>query len=520
MKSFSFRITLLLILVMLLSALLSDLLVSEYAFRAQLAQLGEKLSVIAQSLAITIPSDLVESVPLDSSGKDTAAYREISQKLRMINKITPSIEYIYILVPTAEKGMLQFVIDEHSGRRNRHVENAAPGEKYDASGFPALLRGFMFPSADRKLTVDKWGVFLSGYAPIRDVSGKSIAILGVDIAAQDVYDMKIQVALRAVLVLFISLILAILIGVTTGKRVTGPVRTLIKGAEKIAQGDLDQTITVNGDDEIAHLSATFNKMSVDLKDYIQKLNNATAERERYLKELEIAKRIQQSFLPDAVPKVDGYDISALSYFAEQVGGDFYDFVPLDGNKMGFVIGDVMGKGVPAALCMGLSRTLVRVSARKENTAKDAVAATNRMTSEYEKTDIFVTLFYSILDIGSKTLTYANAGHNPPVLLRSDGSVELLEKGSMPIGIAEELDVSEGFAQLGQGDLVLFYTDGVVETENEKGEWFGMEKFLGLLTGIRSASADDILEAIRLELFSFTGKRPQHDDITMMILKVL
>jgi len=91
---------------------------------------------------------------------------------------------------------------------------------------------------------------------------------------------------------------------------------------------------------------------------------------------------------------------------------------------------------------------------------------------------------------------------------------------MPIGIAEELDVSEGFAQLGQGDLVLFYTDGVVETENEKGEWFGMEKFLGLLTGIRSASADDILEAIRLELFSFTGKRPQHDDITMMILKVL
>lgn len=303
------------------------------------------------------------------------------------------------------------------------------------------------------------------------------------------------------------------------RNITSPVMKLKKGSEALGKGDLEYHVDVRTGDEFEDLADSFNKMASDLKDHIDRLRRTTAEKERMHKELEIARGIQQSILPESPPLVEGIDLAALNIPAQEIGGDFYDFIPLSKDRWGLVIADVSGKGIPAALFMALSRTLIRASTASNPAALEAINQANRMICEDSKTAMFVTLFYAILDAKSRTLTYVNAGHNPPVLFQSESSrVAMLKAHGIALGVVDDAGLESSEMELKSGDVLMLYTDGVTEAMNENNEEFGLERAVNLIRDSRMLSAQEMAKMIKDEVMAFSGALPQYDDITLMIVK--
>ena len=253
-----------------------------------------------------------------------------------------------------------------------------------------------------------------------------------------------------------------------------------------------------------------------------------AERDAYLSELErkkaelrIAHDIQMSFLPERLPEVPGLEVAALSLPAKEVGGDFYDAIPLSGQRTAFVIADVSGKGVPAALFMALSRTVLRANALVPRSAREAVGEANALIAADAKSGMFVTLFYAVVDPADRTLTYVNAGHNPPLLFRSGGDRPLELKGTgIILGVMPEADYGEETLALESNDLVLFYTDGVTEAINAREEQFGERRLIETVMGCRDHPSEEIVDRVRRAVADFSGDEPQFDDQTLMVLRVV
>jgi len=331
-----------------------------------------------------------------------------------------------------------------------------------------------------------------------------------------------DVAKSLFIALFILLfILVTVLSILFAQVITRPVAELKRGSEAIGAGDLGYRVQIATGDEFEDLARSFNMMAADLKDHIDELQRTTAEKERYAKELEIAKGIQQSFLPDTTPTISGVEIAAKNVPALEVGGDFYDFIPLGKDHWGLVIADVSGKGVPAALFMALSRTLIRASTLANADPAAAIGHANQLICEDSKTSMFVTLFYAILDSRAMTLDYVNAGHNPPLLLKGTSSdVVLLKAKGIALGVTDEVDLQSVRVDLRPGDVLVLYTDGVTEAINDREEEFGEQRLLRVIMENRALTADEILAKILAAITAFAGDRPQHDDITLMVLRAV
>ncbi|MBN1189166.1 MAG: SpoIIE family protein phosphatase [Dehalococcoidales bacterium] len=305
------------------------------------------------------------------------------------------------------------------------------------------------------------------------------------------------------------------------RTITRPVQALTKGARVIGQGNLDYSVDVKTGDEIEDLANSFNKMAEGLKAQIEIIRLTTAEKERVQKELEIAKGIQKSFLPESSPQIEGFDLAALNTPALEVGGDFYDFIPVSLNKWGLVIADVSGKGVPAALFMALSRTMIRANATNNPTPSRVIRQANDMISEDVRSNMFVTLFYGVLDPERKTLTYVNAGHNPPLVMgKNSGDVIMLATKGVALGLMTDVEFEEKEILLSKGDILVLYTDGVTEAINRKQELFGQERISRLVDENKHLSAQEIINLIEKEVFTYSDGQPQFDDITLLLVKVI
>ena len=217
------------------------------------------------------------------------------------------------------------------------------------------------------------------------------------------------------------------------------------------------------------------------------------EMERKNTELAIAAEIQQSFLPDTITQIEGFDVAARSVMAKEVGGDFFDVIPLEvvpveSGKLGVMIADVSGKGIPAALFMALSRIVVRVNATwYANNPGAAIRDANTIISNDSRSGMFVTLFYGLLDSKARTISYVNAGHNPPILYRrSDGTFTELEATGMAMGAMNDAEYTEEVTKLMPGDLLVLYTDGITEAENVRLEMFGTDRLMNAILEIGRA----------------------------------
>ncbi|MBM3244588.1 MAG: HD domain-containing protein [Candidatus Omnitrophica bacterium] len=274
-NSFQTKVTLAFVFCLLFIVGLSNLLMYEYSLNTQFDSLRDKLMVIARNAAVAVDADVLAKVPLNRAGINSPEYKIISENLARIKTINPSLRYIYTMGKTAEPGIWQFIVDPDpvSGKSNLKGPTAFPGDKYDVRRFPQMQQAFYGPVVDKDFTVDEWGVFLSGYAPVYNKEGKAIAVLGVDMNAERVYALQKTVKLRAFSILGVGVMVSIILGLLISRSVVKPVGKLVLGTRKIASGDLDYKVDIKGKDEIAELAESFNNMASSLSESRQKLED-------------------------------------------------------------------------------------------------------------------------------------------------------------------------------------------------------------------------------------------------------
>jgi len=307
------------------------------------------------------------------------------------------------------------------------------------------------------------------------------------------------------------------------KGLAKPIVKLSEGAGIIGAGDLDYRLDVKTGDEVEALSDAFNKM-------IDNIKTITAEQERIGAELDVATKIQASMLPCIFPPFPDrkeFDIYASMQPAKEVGGDFYDFFFINHNTLAVVMADVSGKGVPAALFMVIAKTLIKSYAQSSSSdwtitelisPKEVFEAVNTVLCENNTADMFVTAFMGYLDIPSGVFTYVNAGHNPPLIKRSEGEYGWLNtKPCFVLAGMEGTMYSQNEITLEYGDTLFLYTDGVTEAMNEKLELFTDPRLLETINKYTYAIPKDLISSIMIELHDFAGNAEQADDITMLAL---
>ena len=275
LSSFRVKVALALVLSLFLVMSLSNFLIYRFSLNAQFQQLRERLAMIAQTAVLNIDGDLLSQVPLSAEGINTDAYKTIARQLKRIKDVNANITYIYTMAKTDQEGILQFVVDPEPVSRDKRKQllTSYPGERYDARKLPEMLKAFTQASADRELGVDQWGVLLSGYAPIRNNQGKVVAIIGLDMSAEDVYAIQRQVNQRAVFVLLIGILVSIGFGFLLSNKITERIERLVEATRHIAADDLGYKVKVSGNDEVSELGEAFNTMADSLADSRKKLND-------------------------------------------------------------------------------------------------------------------------------------------------------------------------------------------------------------------------------------------------------
>ncbi len=251
-----------------------------------------------------------------------------------------------------------------------------------------------------------------------------------------------------------------------------------------------------------------------------RLLDAALEARKIERELEIARGIQESFLPEKAPEMTGLDLHGINLSYGEVGGDYYDFIPIVDNQLGLAIGDVSGKGIAAALLMAAFRASLLAEIRNHYAIRRIFEKVNRLLFESTDTGKFVTAFYGVLDVKNRVFTFSNAGHNPPLLLRANGTAEWLTEGGLALGILTEATYEERPVPLAAGDVLVLYTDGVTEASNSDEDQYGVKRLEDLVRKLAHEPARLIVNAIREEVEAFTGDRHLNDDLTLVVARLV
>jgi serine phosphatase RsbU (regulator of sigma subunit) len=243
------------------------------------------------------------------------------------------------------------------------------------------------------------------------------------------------------------------------------------------------------------------------------------EKERLERELQVAADIQLSILPDVLPDTEEFSFGAKILPARQVGGDFYDIFQLEGDRIGIVIGDVADKGIPSALFMARAHALIMAEADISNSAAEVMQLVNSHITRLQKSTQFVTVLYGILDLRTRLFSYARAGHEPPLLLHSDGSVERLPHGpGMALGLWDPITLDEKEITLAPGDTLLMFTDGMTDCRDPLGEAFGFDRIKLLLSELTKLNAQPVCDKLLETLLGYQDGAKQDDDVTLVAIK--
>jgi serine phosphatase RsbU (regulator of sigma subunit) len=251
-----------------------------------------------------------------------------------------------------------------------------------------------------------------------------------------------------------------------------------------------------------------------------KLYQQAKESKRYRREIEVAKEIQNAFLPKKTPKHSRYDFAAICKPSQDVGGDFYDLQKLSDGKIGIAIGDVAGKGIPGAILMANLYAGYRSRVRTEESIHGMVHELNKLLVESTNSEKYTTFFYGELDPATDTFTYCNAGHNPPLLIHQDGTAEELTTGGPVVGVLDDAEYNEQSIQFKPGDFLLLYTDGITEAQDVGGQYYEVDRLLQVAYNRQNnSSAEDIIEKIHRDVYQFTRSENMQDDVTVIVAQL-
>jgi phosphoserine phosphatase RsbU/P len=297
------------------------------------------------------------------------------------------------------------------------------------------------------------------------------------------------------------------------------VAPIISNDEVIGVFDLESDeLNAYSDDDLEVLMLLASQVAIIIEKVM--LHEQLVEKKRLEGQLEVARQVQLELLPAKDPELPGFDISAYNFPTEEVSGDYYDWVRIYEDQIGIVIADVAGKGVPAALLMAFLRASLRAATHIGYAPNISMAKVNYLLWESIERNQFVTAFYGILDATNRTLVFANAGHNPPLLLDADGQAEFIEHGGLPLGMFRDTRYYEYYLTLEPGQVLVLYTDGVTEALNPQEEEFDRKRLLTSVKAAREMSARGLIDAVEQDIMKWTDGRGSHDDVTFFIIKAL
>ncbi|MCR5495921.1 MAG: SpoIIE family protein phosphatase [Treponema sp.] len=362
---------------------------------------------------------------------------------------------------------------------------------------------------------------ITTYIPVRDEYNNIPGMLFIEksidemLIVQALYFKKITIAATIIFLVFIFIY-----GLSLYYSIIKPIRLITDETSYFAKNNKLSGLLekVKNTDEIGSLSRAIKNMSNDINHYITELTSVTAEKERISTELNVAKKIQSDMLPQiypAFPDREDFDLYAKMEPAKEVGGDLYDYLMLDNDHIMLVVGDVSGKGVPAALFMVIAKTLLSSHAVQKLSPKEIFETTNNQLCTGNESSLFVTCWLGIITLSTGELRYVNAGHPFPILFH-DGKFSFeSQKPNLVLGAMEDLSYTEHSLKLQKGDRLFVYTDGVTEATDLNDKLFGDKRLLEAMENTRDKTAPEVLNSIRASIDSFVGKAEQFDDITML-----
>jgi sigma-B regulation protein RsbU (phosphoserine phosphatase) len=347
----------------------------------------------------------------------------------------------------------------------------------------------------------------------------------------DIQGVPFGVVLIAVLLLIAALfliieIVALIMGLALARSITSAIHELFMGTERVRHGDFAHRIDVQSNDQLGELAGSFNQMTGSIEGLLQ----TAAEKKRLEEELRIARAIQMSLLPRGPLDVEGLAVTALCVPAREVGGDYYDFFHLPGDRLGILIADVSGKGTSAALYMAELKGLVLALSQRYESPRDLLIEVNRIISEHLDSRSFITITYAVIDRHRGVMTFCRAGHTPLIFLpgpsSSSPAVRVLTPSGMVLGLridgaAEKFSelLEEERVDLSAGDVIVLYTDGITEAMNPESDLFGDTRLSRIVEEHGHLDSGELRERIMREIEAFVGTADQHDDMTMILLKV-
>ena len=318
---------------------------------------------------------------------------------------------------------------------------------------------------------------------------------------------------------------ALAMGLALARSITGAVHELFAGTERVRQGDFGHRIPVLANDQLGDLANSFNQMTGSIEDLLRQ----AAEKKRLEEEMRLAREIQMSLLPRGPLLIPGIAVSAMCVPAREVGGDYYDILPLPDGRYGLLIADVSGKGMSAALYMAELKGLILSLSQIHRSPRDLLMSANRLISMHLDSRSFITMTYAVIDPAAGVMTYARAGHTPLLYLPADGGAggrtQILTPDGLVLGLriddGERFDalLVEATLQLRAGDLLVLFTDGISEAMNEHADCFGESQLAELIEEHGHLAIAELRERVLREIDAFVGGAPQHDDMTMILLKV-
>lgn len=347
--------------------------------------------------------------------------------------------------------------------------------------------------------------------------------LGIGLCEEELMGTAIDLMQKITYLMIAILIAVVFIIYFISGRIASPVMALKEGVGVISSGNLDYSLQVRTGDELEDLAGAFNKMTHDLKAYIQDLQETTAEKERIESELHVANKIQTSMLPRSFPPyptIENLDLFATMDPAREVGGDFYDFFLIDDHRFCFSIGDVSGKGIPAALFMVITRTILKNLALQSMSLQELFYQANNILCEENEECMFVTVFMGIIDTRDGGLEYVNAGHNPPLMAREGKEFTYLEtQKNIFLGGFCDYEFQTLKTVMGPQDTLFLYTDGVTEAMNEAGELFSDERMFQVLNSLQETDVKAVIRSIREQINAFVQDTPASDDVTLLAVSL-
>jgi len=315
---------------------------------------------------------------------------------------------------------------------------------------------------------------------------------------------------------FVIFVFSIIAGVVLSGIIINPIKSLSKGATIIGKGNWNYRIKIKTKDELGKLATDFNEMT----EMLEKAKNQEVETKVMEEQLEVARDIQEGLNPMGYYHKDGIQIKGYTKAAKGVGGDYFDYIDIDEHRVGALISDVSGKGVPASLVMVMIRTVfTSYISRKEVDCASVVTAINDSLSADFAIDKFATLFFLIYDRRTQEVSFSNAGHGPLTVYRADkGTCTATKLDGVPIGIMEDIEYKQAKVKLNPGDIIILTTDGVTEMRNEKKDEYGLNRVLHFTVEHSDLNAEEFVNLLVKDVDDFKGSVPPHDDETMLIFK--